>query len=230
MPSWNIHIAHVERLLAEESPASLGIRDVNAFLVGNVLPDIYVGYMVPDVTHKIAYRETHFADPSHVPEPRYGEFFERFAKPSEDEAGHVSDVVLGAWTHLVADHVYNRHFNALLERKGLKPGTVVREKKQADFDAYGRTLSISLVPTVTHELIAQCAAFPQYPVAEADVRGTCAVMEYIVAHNATDAVQNPTYNLLGSTYFAEVPHKVDELMRAGLHAYAAGDHAWGRKR
>ena len=44
MPSWNIHTAHVERLLREEGAARLGVRDVNAFLFGNFLPDIYVGY------------------------------------------------------------------------------------------------------------------------------------------------------------------------------------------
>ena len=63
MPSWNIHTAHVERLLREEGAARLGVRDVNAFLFGNFLPDIYVGYMVPvPVVRLRDYRETHFAD------------------------------------------------------------------------------------------------------------------------------------------------------------------------
>lgn len=230
MPSWNIHTAHVERLLAEESPEALGIRDVNAFLFGNLVPDIYVGYMVPDATHKIEYRKTHFADPGYVPEPRYGEFFERFVAPSADADGRVSDVTLGAWTHLVADHVYNYHFNRLLERQGLKPGTEIRIRKQGDFDTFGRTLDISLVPEVTPELIEQCAAFPQYAVEEADVRATCEVMAGIVASNAERHVSEPTYSLLGADYFAHVPGEVDALMREGLHAYAAGDARWGRER
>ena len=67
MPSWNIHTAHVERLLAEDAPSALGIRDVNAFLFGNLVPDIYVGYMVPDTSRTIAYQETHFADRATCP-------------------------------------------------------------------------------------------------------------------------------------------------------------------
>ena len=230
MPSWNIHTAHVERLLAEEPPEALGICDTNAFLFGNLLPDIYVGYMVPNASRKIDYRKTHLADPGHVPEPRYGEFFERFAAPSADAEGKVDDVVLGAWTHLVADHVYNARFNRLLERKGLKAGTEVRVRKQGDFDTFGRTLDIHLAPRVTPELIAQCARFPQYPVAEEDVRATCEVMERIVADNAARHVSDPSYSLVGADYFAQVPDELDAVMRAGLHAYASGDRMWGRLR
>lgn len=230
MPSWNIHTAHVERLLSEESPAELGIRDVNAFLFGNLVPDIYVGYMVPGITHKIPYKETHFADPGYVPEPRYYEFFERFVIPSTGADGLVGDVVLGAWTHLVADHVYNRHFNQLLEREGLTPGEVVRERKQADFADFGRTLDIALVPEPTAALLAEARAFPQYVVEEADARATCAVMAQIVADNVAHHVASPTYRLLGEAYFTQVPDEVDALMRAGLHAYAAGEADWGRAR
>ena len=53
MPSWNIHTAHVERLLREEGADALGVSDVNAFLFGNLAPDVYVGYMVPDTTYRI---------------------------------------------------------------------------------------------------------------------------------------------------------------------------------
>ena len=103
MPSWNIHSAHVEALLKKRSPQELGIRDVNAFLFGNFLPDVYVGYMVKPTTRIIVYNDTHFADPNFVPEPRYWEFWRRFGLPSADADGRVSDLVLGTWCHLVAD-------------------------------------------------------------------------------------------------------------------------------
>ena len=230
MPSWNIHTAHVERLLKTEEPSALGIRDVNAFLMGNLLPDVYVGWMVPNPTRKIDYKDTHFADPGYVPEPRYGEFFERWLAPYADDRGHVSDVMLGAWTHLAADHVYNAHFNQLLLKWGMKPGTEVRIRKQSDFDTFGKTLDIHMVPEPTDELIAQCAAFPQYAVEEPDVRAACDVMRRIVRENAVHHVSKPTYDLLGDAYFREVPGEVDALMREGLHAYAAGDPQWGRQR
>ena len=230
MPSWNIHIAHVERLLAEVGPSALGVRDVNAFLFGNLVPDVYVGWMVPNASRKINYLETHFADPGDIPEPRYQEFFERFARPSADADGRVSDVVLGAWAHLVADHVYNANFSRLLARMGLRPSPQVRERKQSDFDIFGRTLDIRLVPEATPALLAQCASFPQYAIGEADVRMTCDVVAGIVADNAAHHVSDPVFDLVEAAFFMRVPDEVDALVLAGLSAYAAGEADWGRER
>ncbi len=54
------------------------MRDGNAFLFGNLIPDIYVGYMVPGVVRPVPYRVTHFAKPEHIPKPRAGEFFDAY--------------------------------------------------------------------------------------------------------------------------------------------------------
>ena len=63
MPSWNIHIAQTERLLERTSALADSVRDRNAFLFGCVIPDIFVGYMVPGIADPIPYRITHFAKP-----------------------------------------------------------------------------------------------------------------------------------------------------------------------
>ncbi len=230
MPSWNIHTAHVERLLAEEEPSALGIRDANAFLFGNLVPDIYVGWMVPQASRKINYLRTHFADVGDIPTPRYGEFFERYVAPSAGMDGRVSDVVLGAWCHLVADHVYNHRFSQLIKRIGVEVSPRTRERKQADFDIFGRTLSISQVPEPTDALVAQAASFPQYPIAEADVRATCDVMAQIVRNNAVHHVSDPVYDLVSEDFFSRVPAELDALLREALHEYAAGRPNWGRRR
>ena len=229
MPSWNIHTAHAERLLAENGAAALGIRDVDAFLLGNLLPDIYVGYMVPDVSRKIEYKDTHFADPSFVPEPRYEEFFTLYANP--DATGAVTDLVLGAWAHLVADHDYNKQNNAFIAARGIKPGTRTRERKQADFDLFGRTLNISQSPHITDEVLRQCALFSQYELDPEDVRKTARVMERIVRDNAERHVSGtPTYSMLTEEFFSTTSAMVNDHIRAGLTAYAAGDPTWGTQR
>lgn len=229
MPSWNIHTAHAELLLREEGAAALGIHDVDAFLLGNLLPDVYVGYMVPDITRKIPYADTHFASADFVPEPRYWEFFELYGAPESD--GHVSDLVLGAWAHLVADHDYNQHNNAFINARDIKPSTETRERKQADFDTFGRTLDISLVPNITDEVLRQCALFRQYEVLEPDVRGAAEAMRRIVRDNAEHhVVGTPTYRMLTDDFFPSTFAEVDTHIRAGLHAYAAGDASWGAKR
>ena len=165
MPSWNIHTAHVERLLREEGAAALGVVDVNAFLFGNFVPDVYVGYMVPDPSFRIDYKLTHLALREHIPLPRYDDFW-RFYVARQDT---VTDLVRGAWAHLVADHVYNAHTRAYLASIGVKPGERARVGKQADFALFGRTLDISMVPHVDDALVCQCADFPMYSVAEKDV-------------------------------------------------------------
>ncbi len=82
MPSWNIHIAHVERLLDAGGRIAGAVRDRNAFLFGAVVPDIYVGYMVPGVERPMPYRATHFAGPGHIPCPREREFWRTYVEPA----------------------------------------------------------------------------------------------------------------------------------------------------
>lgn len=81
MPSWNIHIAHTEQLLERGGAVAHTVRDINAFLFGNVVPDIFVGYMVPGIEHLIPYRITHFATPEPIPKPREHEFWDTYIIP-----------------------------------------------------------------------------------------------------------------------------------------------------
>lgn len=94
MPSWNIHIAQAERLLAREGAVARTVRDRNAFLFGNLVPDIYVGYMVPGITQPIPYRLTHLAKPEPIPKPREREFWETYVAPLLEHAESGSPVPL----------------------------------------------------------------------------------------------------------------------------------------
>lgn len=81
MPSWNIHIAQTERLLERTGALASSVRDRNAFLFGCVVPDIFVGYMVPGIADPIPYRITHFAKPEPIPKPREHEFWDTYVAP-----------------------------------------------------------------------------------------------------------------------------------------------------
>ena len=61
------------------------VRDANAFLFGNVVPDIFVGYMVPGIEHLIPYRITHFATPEPIPKPREREFWDTYVAPQVEQ-------------------------------------------------------------------------------------------------------------------------------------------------
>lgn len=216
MPSWNIHTAHVEGLLADGDLRRLGIADPNAFLFGNIVPDIYVGYMVRNCSHKIRYRVTHLAEPNFIPAPH----FDLFASVYVDGLA-ASDVTLGVWAHLVADHIYNVHTMRYIDSIGVKPGEKTRVRKQGDFDLFGRTLRIGLKPQVTGDLLAQGAGFPQYAVAEQDVRAAVTVAGKIVDANVERQVTGePEYSLLTADFFASTFDEVNRVIRAGLESHA----------
>ena len=87
MPSWNIHIAEAEKLLARDGSVAALVRDRNAFLFGSVVPDVPVGYMVPDIADPIPYRITHFAESEPIPKPRAHEFWDGYVVPLLHHAG-----------------------------------------------------------------------------------------------------------------------------------------------
>ena len=138
MPSWNIHSAHAEKLLADCGAAALGVADENAFLFGNFVPDIYVGYLVKPISVWIDYKATHLARKAYIPLPDYERFWRRYVEPYEVPP----EIVLGAWCHLVCDNVYNVHTRAYIKTVHVKPGERTRIGKQRDFAAFGRTLDI----------------------------------------------------------------------------------------
>ena len=215
MPSWNIHTAHVERLLREEGAARLGVRDANAFLLGNLAPDIYVGYMVPDISLRIDYKLTHHTIREHIPLPRYDEFWE-FYIAGQDK---VSDVTLGAWAHLVADHVYNAHTRAYLASIGMEAGEQARIGKQGDFALFGRTLDISTVPQVNEALLAQCRAFPPYTILPHDVEGAVESARRIVEKNRAEHLgETPDYQLLTADFFDVAREEAHATIVAGLRS------------
>lgn len=338
MPSWNIHIAHAEGLLAKDGPVARVVRDRNAFLFGNLIPDIYVGYMVPGIVHPIPYRVTHFAKPEHIPKPREAEFWAQYVAPMLSELGiangcsggdgistddavdaigskssepsiavdgiaavpavaapaadgiaaapatasaageeaaampfgakpgdagslarevaHVSpahaptyelefdpahsarfqeeafdetarasalpaaarhslfDMVLGAWTHLLADTIWNSRVSDYLDALGEKPSKGFRIKKQGDFDQFGKSLAIDAFPAPTPGLIDTAAQFPQYAIDERSVYFTCAIAHEIVRTNHLAAPAS--YRLLTKEFFAatfdEVQHAAERLI------------------
>ena len=124
----------------------------------------------------------------------------------------VLDLALGAWAHLLADHIWNKRVNERLDQIGGKPGEEFRIKKQADFDGFGRTLAISSVPLETPALLSAAEAFPQYPVAAPQVHDAIVVAHEIVRTNGVP--EHLPYRLLTEEFFERVFDEVlDETDR-----------------
>lgn len=418
MPSWNIHIAHAERLLEGGGPVARAVRDRNAFLFGNLVPDIYVGYMVPAIVRPIPYRITHFAAPEHIPRPREREFWDAYVAPlarellsmgeaslvcdlsamgesplvsvsadtaidaasgvsagtaaacaeggaepaaaagteatattgaeavaavgteavavdcvaagtaaacaradvpadgtasdgvavraaghglyavaaagvatcahtieteasgplaalitgrpcieplsiakeaarvapahaasfidevdarataslqeaafgagrqctsKRDTLGSLFDLTLGVWVHLLADTTWNTRVREALAARGETPSRGFRIKKQADFDLFGKSLAIDMVPLATPALIETAAHFAQYPIDERSVCATTAIAHEVVRTNHVNGA--PVYQLLDEEFFAATFTEVIEAADA-LFAQRASSRAF----
>lgn len=225
MPSWNIHTGLVEELLRHEDPTRYGIRDVDAYLLGNLVPDIYVGYMVPDVTHTLRYIDTHYGQPTHIPVPEVDRFWEEYIEP-EIGRGGVDDIVLGTWAHLLADHHYNQRVRAYNEVHSIPSGEKTRIAKQGDFDRFGHSLGISRTIRPSAAVTAQALRFPQYPITPEDVEATIRADEAIVQASG-EPPEEASYQLLPRELIQEVFDRITADTRAGLESYVERVRAAG---
>ena len=218
MPSWNIHTAHVERLLADHTAAELGIPDENAFLFGNFVPDIYVGYMVPDVSFHIDYCITHVTEISMIPISNADSFWDHYIAYRRPVTPAGLGLILGAWAHLVADRYYNGSFREFWATHDMPEGDQLRIRKQADFDLYGHTLGISRLTEATPELFTAAYTFCPYRIEEEDVKRSIEVANRIVHESAQMPACNH-YQLLDAAWLTEVFELCAERLEVWLSTW-----------
>lgn len=219
MPSWNIHTAHVERLFADHRPEDLGIADANTFLFGNFAPDVYVGFMVPDVSFRIDYCTTHFARISMIPvadADLFWNFYIAYRTPTSP-AG--LSLVLGAWAHLVADRYYNGNFRTFWRAHDVPGGDQQRVMKQADFDLFGHHLGISSHVEETPELLQAAYDFKPYRILREDVELSIKAADDIVQKSAQPPAGPGHYQLLDEQWLTSVFEACNERVAIWLEAW-----------
>ena len=211
MPSWNIHIAQTERLLERPAVAD-AVRDRNAFLFGNVVPDIFVGYMVPGVDEPIPYRVTHVAKPERIPKPREREFWDTYVAPL---AEHIAQMGEGGVPIVSIDderNVLNRtHYPARFANTGPLPDAVVRARSHsaasADDPAAVRRSVLDLTLGAWAHLLA-------------DNLWNARVSEFLAAHGGVPSEEfrikkQGDFDWFGRTlHLSSVPQATDRLIAA----------------
>lgn len=220
MPSWNIHTAHVERLVSDCSAHDLGIEDVNTFLFGNYVPDVYVGFMVPDASMHIDYCMTHLANVGLTPMPDADKFWDMYIYKRRPKTPSGVSLALGAWAHLVADRFYNGMFLTFLETHDAPKGEELRICKQGDFDVFGNTLGISSCVQITPELLDAAKKFRGYSVLAVDVEKSVDVANRIVHASAVGPAAQ-VYRLLSVEWLTEVFEACNERLVQWLAAWQA---------
>ena len=219
MPSWNIHTAHVERLLATRPAQDLGIRDPNAFLFGNFVPDIYLGYMVPDTTYRIDYRITHMASYSVIPVPNDDKFWNDYLMCHRPLTQAGLSLVLGAWAHLATDRVYNERFRTFWEAHDAPVGDELRLRKQGDFYLFGRSLNISMRVDATPDLLEAAHAFVPYSILADDARRAMDIANSFVQENAANPLAGGSYQLLSAEWMTETFETCHERLALWLETW-----------
>lgn len=103
MPAWAIHLAIATKINKNSNKTS---QFKNAFLLGNIMPDILNGFVVKNVSHKISHNETHFAvevqinnhkERRHDIQGFYNKYNNKFDNP----------LVLGYYAHILTDTFWN---------------------------------------------------------------------------------------------------------------------------
>ena len=206
MPSWIIDLAHAEQLLADAGTAQLGIDDWNSFLVGSILPDIPVGFMVPNPRKHIRYIYTHCADPVPIPVPREQEFFEAHLA-----CGSASSLERGIWAHIACDALYNQATIDFLDRQKIAAGEPARIGKQGDFMLFGKSLATGKGPIGSDEVMAELDRFADWRPDKDDVRTGIAVAQSFI--NTHPQPVNPAdYQLLDEEFFTATWEKTHRYL------------------
>ena len=219
MPSWNVHTAHVERLIERRTVDDLGISDQNAFLFGNYVPDIYVGFMVPDASMHIDYCITHVATISTTPVPDADFFWDHYIARRTPSSESGLSLALGAWAHLVADRFYNASFRMNAPAHDNLKGDALRRAKQADFDLFGRSFPLSSIVEVNDALLNAAYSFHAYRLLPDDVKRAAQIANAIVRSNTSSPAEQKVYQLLDAVWLTDVFNACDEFVVAWLSAW-----------
>ncbi len=217
MPSWNLHAYHTKNLLDNQELSLHDYFDPEAFKLGNIAPDIYVGYMVNPISKTIPYEVTHCSDTQEIPVPDPDRFWDTYIAPVLEEQKVPDAVLVGTWLHIITDRHYNNSTRQYVKTLGLSPCREVRIRKQADFAAFGKSVCPDDEMMPTDQLFAEAKRFAQYPIEKEDAQRAIEVFNSIVREDSHQTAHNE-YQLLNQEWFEQVASDVDEeLFNAMKH-------------
>lgn len=108
MPSWAIHLK-----VAQALSKKIENKNKDSFILGNILPDVNVGYLIQPISKEIQYSVTHYGrrqtfEGKTRELPDYKEFIKDYSLDIENP------IVLGYLTHLLTDFYWN--YNTYIEK------------------------------------------------------------------------------------------------------------------
>lgn len=135
MPAWSVHIVLAKKLKDK-------YRLSDDFIVGNVMPDVPNGFVIPNISTVIDYSTTHynFEGPNKLPKINVAKFLEEYQEKLNNP------IVLGVYIHLLTDSYFNEYFyenhvgknrTAILNDGSISDEIVPWKLKQEEFNKFG---------------------------------------------------------------------------------------------
>lgn len=102
MPTWGMHL-----LVAKKVSKKLKIKDYSSFLIGNIMPDINNGYVLPNTSKIISHKDTHYYTEEKDTKTNKPMYY-NVGKFVKDNSENIKNpIVLGYITHLLTDLYWN---------------------------------------------------------------------------------------------------------------------------
>ena len=182
MPSWAIHLK-----VAKELAKDMSEDEYQHFLLGNLLPDVNVGYLINPISKKIPYSITHYGkmetyDGKTREFPDYEGFIQKYAKEIKEP------IMLGYLAHLATDFYWNYQVyiqkgiyqnGKMIGIKGKEniifgEGELLRQTKVGDFNSFSYYLyhnHLVPIPNFKEDLIKGTQKVNEIHIENIDIKG-----------------------------------------------------------
>lgn len=153
MTSWKIHLK-----VANNLKEKLNIyEEKDKFMIGNILPDMYVGHVIKKLSKKEEYEVTHYRTKAVINSGKF--FLPDYDMFKNIHIENLSDpLILGYLVHLMTDYFFNKYTftnSCIIDSKGEVCGIKTKKDeilncnrktmtkiKQEDFAAYAEMISL----------------------------------------------------------------------------------------
>ncbi len=127
MPNWKTHIEFGKRV---NQKLNYTAEKLELFLIGNLLPDINNGYMIPDISKKIDHETTHYVINGNY---SYINFYNKHKENMKE-----NPLLMGYFSHLFLDYNMNNNFYTTYREANIHKyeHKQLRIMKQSDFRLY----------------------------------------------------------------------------------------------
>lgn len=185
MPSWGIHLA-----VSQELSKNMNEKEKQAFTLGNLLPDVNNGYLIPNATKVITHNITHYMpNRNYIEKEQIKNIYQDYKILCHNMKEKLNDPMLyGYMAHILTDYYWNYYSyvkKGVFENEKLvgvyqNDQTIfygeneeIRKMKVNDFNCFSKHLYQNILEKVCFTdktLVEQAKKIPVICVEESDIQ------------------------------------------------------------